>query len=115
MVQGEGPFEDTGSTVTLCHQQCLVRLDVRSFTPVRLGPPGPATPAGHVSTLHPVCSHTLWAAEIPYLLQRPHVYSQGCFPRVSGPETQKKAQILSGKIKDSLEQEEESSAQELDI
>lgn len=35
--------------------------------------------------------------------------------QVSGPETQKKAQILSGQIKDSLEQEEESSAQKLNI
>lgn len=49
------------------------------------------------------------------LLHRPCAYSQGCFSGISDPEIQKIAQTLSGQIKDSLEQEEESSAQKFNI
>lgn len=86
------PSENRDSTVTLWPQQCLVRLDVGSFHSRETWATRTSNPiwaCQHSACKQFIPTHqTLWAAEIPYLLQRPRVCSPRCFPRVSGPDSE---------------------------
>lgn len=97
-VQGEGLSEGTGTTITLCQLTVPLQPWCRIFHTNETWGTRTSNPIWahqHSASDQSIPTHhSLWAAVIPYLLQRACLYSQGCFPRASDPETYEKAQIF---------------------